>query len=198
MFTRFFKDSNEISLMKSIISLTASGIILFVAISFAWFMFDQGPTASDLVLSADYSECNVNYKTFKNSEEISNTSLFTNAKPGDIITYELEITNLKADGNLTVSLQGISFENSILINGVTRDIRDAYSVNLVLPSTDPPISLSGQSNVNVLSNYPLAKNGVVTVKFNLIFLTNPPLIPDVNVFQGNFKLKVSTLNISIN
>lgn len=198
MFNGFFKDNDEIKLVKSIISLTASGFILFASITYAWFVFYDGPTASDLTLKADYTDCNVDYKIFKNDELISSSQIFTNAKPGDIITYEMEVTNLQGNGLLSVQLLDISYQNSVLINGITHDIRDAYEVNLLTPTQNLGVSLSGQTNVDVLTNYPISQNGVVTVKFNLIFLSNPAGISDVNVFQGNFELKISALKVSIN
>lgn len=197
MLSNSVKENLETKLIKAIVSLAASGILLFAAIGFAWFAVNEEPTASNLSLSADYSECDVNYKLYDSNGAISASQVFTNAKPGDIVTCEINITNIKKDGMLNVQLLNIEYVNTVVIDGEVHDIRDAYAVTVLEPVEKPSVSLSGMTDINLLTNYPVSKNDDTTFKFQLDFLSNPPGISDVNVFQGDFTLKISTVKVSI-
>lgn len=186
--------TKRVQLIKSIVSLAASGVILIIAIGFAWFALHKEPQASGLILNAQAVDCKVVY-TLEDNER------FGNAKPGDIFTYEIKIYDITKTGMLTVELLGITGDEPFEFEGAMYDIRDAFSVTVIRPDdsiyTDIPHYLSGMSDLTILSDYPVQEEDIVFVRFEFAFLNEPNGIDDINLFQGQVGFQISELSVII-
>ena len=187
--------SKKTRILRAAISLAVSGALLFIAVGFAWFAIFKETQATGLSFTAQAVDCKVEY-TLTSDEEL------VNAKPGDIITYEIRIYDITKTGLLTVRLDGITCDPAIEIEGVYYDIRGLFTVTIILPedaeNKGTSQSMSGKEHMDILQAYSVSENDEVTVRFAFEFLTELPGLEDINAFQGAAGIDISELSVFIN